>query len=105
MTTDSAIQQINGEISDLQASDYNTYDRPLKRLARILTSDYLRPITDKLKHDLDFDAFLAAANVGGGMMGSASLNWPDDPEKDGGQGKPVDHAAGVPRAGCFHDGL
>ena len=82
MTTDSAIRQIKDEILALQASDYNTYDRPLKRLARILTSEHLRSITDSLKNGLEFDAFLADSNTGGSMMGSASLNWPDDPEKE-----------------------
>ena len=82
MTTASAIQQINDEILALQASDYNTYDRPLKRLGRILTSEHLKPVVDRLKSGLDFDAFVADANTGGSMMGSASLNWPDDPEKE-----------------------
>ena len=82
MTTASTIQQINGAILDLQASDHDTYDRPLKRLARFLTSEHLRPITDSLKNGLDFDAFLSDADPGGSMMGSASLDWPDDPEKE-----------------------
>ena len=39
-------------------------------------------MTDRLKSGLDFEAFLADANADGRMMGSASLNWPDDPEKE-----------------------
>lgn len=82
MTAISAIQEINDTILDLQASDYNTYDRPLKRLAHILTSDDLKPITDKLKNVVDFNAFLAGANKGGSFAGSASLNWPTDREEE-----------------------
>ena len=81
-TIESAIRQINGAVLDLQNSEYNTYGRPLERLNRILTSDPLKEVTDELKHGLDFDAFLAGANSGGSMIGSANLNWPTDTEKE-----------------------
>lgn len=82
MTIESSIRQINGAVLDLQNSEYNTYSRPLERLNRILTSEPLKGVTDDLKDGLDFDAFLADANSGGSMIGSANLNWPTDPEKE-----------------------
>ena len=78
MTIDSAIQQINEAIIDLQASDHDTYGRALQRLARVLESDALKPITDNMKSGIDFDAFLADANRDEGTGGRAGLNWPDD---------------------------
>ena len=82
MTIDSAIQHMNGSILDLQASEYNTYSRPLERLNRILTSEPLKEVTKNIKDGLDFDAFLADANSSGSMVGSDSLHWPSDPEKE-----------------------
>ena len=35
---------MNDAIPDLQESDYNTFERPLKRLAQILWSEDLKPI-------------------------------------------------------------
>ena len=82
MTIRSALQEINNAVLDLQASDYNTYVRPLARISETLVSDDLKTITDKLKAGVDFGAFLAAANKGGGMVGSASLNWPTNREEE-----------------------
>jgi predicted nucleotide-binding protein len=67
---------------DLQSAYYNTFERPLKRLALALNADELKPVTDRLKSNVDFDAFLGAANEGGSMMGSARLNWPSDREHE-----------------------
>ena len=82
MTIKSALQELNNAVLDLQASDYNTYVRPLTRLSEILASDDLKAITDELKAGVDFGAFLAAANKGGSMVGSASLNWPTNREEE-----------------------
>ena len=81
MTIKSALRELNNATLDLQAADYNTYARPLKRLASTLASDELKPITDKLKEGIDFDAFLTGATRGG-MAGSASLNWPTNREEE-----------------------
>ena len=79
MTIDSAIEQIKEAILDLQASDYDTYGRPLQRLESVLESEELKPITDAMKSRVDFDAFLADANRDDeGTGGRAGLNWPDD---------------------------
>jgi predicted nucleotide-binding protein len=78
MTVTTALREVRNAILDLQSSDFDTYDRPLKRLAATLRSTDLQQYTDQLKEGVDFDAFVAAANPGGGMAGSASLNWPTD---------------------------
>ena len=82
MTIDSDLREINNAVLDLQSADHNTYVRPLKRIANLLVSDDLKPITDKLKATVEFDAFLGAANKGGSMVGSASLNWPTNREEE-----------------------
>lgn len=43
-----------------------------------MNADELKPLTERLKSNVDFDAFLASATPTGGMMGSARLNWPAD---------------------------
>ena len=82
MTIQSTLQEMNDAILDLQSADYNTYGRPLKRLAHILASSELQSITEELKNSVDFEAFLAGADQGGGMVGTASLNWPTNREKE-----------------------
>jgi hypothetical protein len=78
MSVKSALRDINSALLDLQAADYNTYERPLKRMAVALASPDLKPFAEPLRETADFDAFLAAASTGGSMAGSASLNWPED---------------------------
>lgn len=82
MTIKSALQEINNAVLDLQSSDYNTYVRPLTRIADTLVSNDLKAITEELKARVDFSAFLGAANKGGSMVGSASLNWPTNREEE-----------------------
>lgn len=82
MTIESALRDLNNAVLDLQAADYNTYDRPLRRMAAALAAAELKPIVDDLKAGVDFDAFLAAANPTRGMAGSASLNWPTEREAE-----------------------
>jgi len=74
--------EINNAVLDLQASDYNTFDRPLKKLAHALNAGPLKSVNQRLMQSVDFDAFLGEANQGGSMMGSASLNWPNEREKE-----------------------
>lgn len=78
MSAATALTDINNAILDLQASDFNTYDRPLKRLARALADAELEPLNDELKAGVDFDKFLEDNKSDGGMLGSHSLDWPDD---------------------------
>ena len=76
MSIETSLRDMNDAVLDLQSSDFNTYVRPLKRLAAVLKSDDLSQFTERLKEGVDFQAFVAAADPGGSMVGSASLNWP-----------------------------
>ena len=82
MTVKSALRELTNAVLDLQSSDYNTYVRPLKRIAEVLASDHLKSSAENLKAGVDFDAFVAAADRGGSMVGSASLNWPTNREQE-----------------------
>lgn len=64
---------------DLQASNYQSYERPLKTLGRLIRSPELSVSNAAVKALADFDAFVAASDREGGMAGSHKLNWPDDP--------------------------
>jgi hypothetical protein len=75
-------QQINNAVLDLQSSDLQSYARPIKALGRLLQDPALEAINQQLTTGLDLDAFLAESiQSQGGMVGSAQLAWPDDPEK------------------------
>ncbi|CCM80057.1 MULTISPECIES: TIR domain-containing protein [Rhizobium] len=77
MTVASALNDVNNAILDLQQADYNTYDRPLRKLSKALQSDELKDLNDALKRAVDFEAFINGSEQGSSMMGSASLSWPD----------------------------
>lgn len=76
MTATSALTDINHAILDLQASDFNTYDRPLKQLGLAVQDAELREINADLKAGLDFDQFMKDSESDGGMAGSDQLDWP-----------------------------
>lgn len=73
--------QINNAILDLQRSESQTYHQPIKRLARLLESDELANARSRLLPKADFDEFLKSQQPQGGMLGSDSLDWPEDPEE------------------------
>ncbi|MGG2041270.1 TIR domain-containing protein [Burkholderia gladioli] len=75
-------QQINNAVLDLQSSDLQTYARPVKALGRLLQDPALETINQRLTAGLHLDGFLAESiKSQGGMVGSAQLAWPDDPDK------------------------
>lgn len=75
-------KQINNAVLDLQSSNLQSYARPVKALGRLLQDPALDTINQQLTANLDLDAFLdESIKSQGGMVGSAQLAWPDDPEK------------------------
>lgn len=73
---------INNAVLDLQASQLQTYERPLKKLVQLLEHPELESYNAELKAGLDLEAFIEASEqTGGGMVGSARLAWPDDPRE------------------------
>lgn len=80
--THDVFDQINNAILDLQASQLQTFERPLKTLARLLRHSDLEPFNGALTEGLDLDAFIAESQqTTGSMIGSGKLMWPEDPEK------------------------
>lgn len=73
--------QINNAVLDLQSSQLQSYQRPLKVLAKLLRHPDLEGANQKLTQACDLDAFLKGQEKRGGMLGSEHLQWPDDPEK------------------------
>lgn len=73
--------QITKAILDLQAADYQSFALPLSKIGRLLASEELASLNEKLTENLDLDAFLAASDATqGGMVGSARLVWPSNDE-------------------------
>lgn len=74
-------QQINNAVLDLQSADLQSYVRPIKAIARLLQDPALEDVNKKLTAGVDLEAFLSESiKSQGGMVGSAQLAWPDDPE-------------------------
>jgi len=79
MTEESVFYEINCAVLDLQAAGLQNFQRPLKRLAQLLHHPDLDPAHQELSSKADLDAFLAASRrTGGSMVGSQTLQWPDD---------------------------
>lgn len=71
--------QINNAVLDLQASQVQTYERPLKRLGQLLGHAELEDANRQLVDGLDLQSFLVeSAKSGGSVVGSGALAFPDD---------------------------
>ena len=74
--------ELNNAVLDLQASQLQTYERPLKKLSQLLEHEELASANHELTSDVNLDEFLAASETtGGGMVGSSKLLWPDNPKQ------------------------
>ncbi|WP_240496034.1 TIR domain-containing protein [Vibrio parahaemolyticus] len=74
--------EINNAVLDLQNSQLQTYERPLKKLAQLLRHTDLEPYNEELTKEVDLDTFIAESEkTGGGMPGRAQLAWPNDHKK------------------------
>jgi predicted nucleotide-binding protein len=79
MSSSDIFTQINNCVLDLQSSQSQTYEAPLKKLARLLSSSELDPVNAALTKTADLEAFLAESErTGGSFAGSHRLAWPDD---------------------------
>ncbi len=75
-------KQMNNAVLDLQSAEYQTYERPLKRLAKLLQDPSLAEINLSLTKDVDLESFLSENDSRvAGMVGADKLDWPDDSEK------------------------
>ena len=71
-------KEINNALLDLQQSKYQTYQLPLRRLARLMIHKELEKANSKLLDGIDLDKFLDSQVSSGGMLGSDTLDWPSD---------------------------
>jgi CAP12/Pycsar effector protein, TIR domain len=72
--------QINNAVIDLQASQYQTFERPLKTLARLLHHPDLEAANNTLTEGVDLQVFLESQKPRGGVVGGG-LTWPEAPEQ------------------------
>jgi predicted nucleotide-binding protein len=76
------LAQINNAVLDLQASQFQTFDRPLRTLGRLLTSEQLRATNEELLANVNLDQILeASSKTGGSFVGSKTFLWPEDPKQ------------------------
>lgn len=80
MTISSTLEELNNAILDLQQADYNTYKRPIKKIAACLKDSSLEEINNKLKSKVNFDEFIDKSEVQGTTFGNAQLDWPLEKE-------------------------
>lgn len=72
-------RQLNNAVLDLQAADYQAFAQPLAKIGRILANEELASINAELIQGLDIEEFLQKSHATqGGMVGSATLVWPND---------------------------
>jgi len=80
---DTILSQLQNTLSDLRVAEYNTYERHIKKLSRILHAPELDGISRRLTEGIDLESWLAAGlATQGGMVGSAVLSWPPEHEKE-----------------------
>ena len=79
----SIFRQIENTVSDLRRAETNTFERHIKKFARLLHSPELEDVRRRLIIDVDLSAWLEAGEASqGGMVGSAKLEWPDETEHE-----------------------
>ena len=72
-------EQLRHATLDLQGADYQTYEKPLKRICKLLGIPGLAEVNKNLTNGVDLEKFLRESEAtGGGMIGSHRLAWPDD---------------------------
>jgi Predicted nucleotide-binding protein containing TIR-like domain len=77
------MRQIENVVSDLRNSEYQSFGKHIKKLSRLLHSTELEAATARLIKDIDLEGWLKAGEATqGGMVGSATLEWPTEPDKE-----------------------
>lgn len=79
---DLLFRRINNALLDMQASTSQTFEQHFLTFARLLADSSLQSLNQRLVADLDVEQFLEeSSKTQGGMVGSASLVWPKDPDQ------------------------
>ena len=73
------LSQINDAVLDLQRATSQSYERPLRTLARLLKHSELADANKSLLRGVNLEQFLTDSEAtSGSMIGSGRLVWPDD---------------------------
>ncbi|HHL43702.1 MAG TPA: hypothetical protein ENJ42_08795 [Hellea balneolensis] len=77
-----ALEEINNAVLDLQSANYQSAERPLRRLNSALKRSELDVVNSHLLSLVNIDEFLEeSSKTGGSMIGSAKLLWPEKNEE------------------------
>jgi hypothetical protein len=77
------LQQIENTILDLRSASYQTFDRHLTKLSRLIHSEALDSVSRRLAATVDLEAVIAAGEkTQGSMVGSATLPGLDSLEQE-----------------------
>lgn len=77
------LSEITETVLELQAADYQTIQRPMSSLARLIHSSTVSSIVDQITENIDLENWLQVGyETRGGMVGSAILPWPDNIEDE-----------------------
>lgn len=72
-------EQLRHATLDMQGADYQTYEKPLRRICKLLSIPGLAETNRELTNGLTLEKFLCESQAsGGGMVGSHRPSWPDD---------------------------
>lgn len=83
LTIQNLLREINNALLDLQGSDLQSYERPLKTLGRLLRNVELERVNERLSKDVDLEEFLRVGEkTGGGFVGSRRLIWPENKRQE-----------------------
>ena len=76
-------KKIDNTVLDLQASQSQTYEGLLEKLAQLLRHEDLQPFNEALTQNIDLEKFLEASYATQkGMSGTSKLQWTGDDEQD-----------------------
>ena len=76
-------RQIENTVMDLRRAEYNTFERHIEKLSRLLHAPSLEAISNELAATADLDTWIKQGEATqGSMVGSARLSWPSDQKQE-----------------------
>lgn len=72
-------ERMKNAVLDLQAAELQTFEKPLRTLARVLREPLFAEKNAEITDGLDLEEFLRNSENSGSGLGSRKLSWPDDP--------------------------